>query len=86
MRYNWNLARTMFGISLDNFRGDAIGFWLRQSWKCLKYFSMRCEWNLAQTRFGIVLKYFRRDAIGIWLEQNLEFPQNIFEEIQLEFG
>ena len=55
-------------------------------WKCLKFFSMRCEWNLAQTRFGIVLKYFRSDAIGIWLEQNLEFPKNIVEEMQLEFG
>ena len=24
-RCNWNLARTIFGISFDYFRGDAIG-------------------------------------------------------------
>ena len=29
-RCNWNLARTIFGISLTYFRGDAIGIWLRQ--------------------------------------------------------
>ena len=55
-------------------------------WKCLKYFSMRCKWNLAQTRFGMVLNYFRRDAIGVWLGQYLEFPENIFEEMQVDFG
>ena len=29
-RYNWNLDRTIFGISLEYFRGDAIGIWLGQ--------------------------------------------------------
>ena len=29
-RCNWNLARTIFGISLENFRRDAIGIWLKQ--------------------------------------------------------
>ena len=29
-RCNWNFARTIFGISLENSRGDAIGIWLRQ--------------------------------------------------------
>ena len=29
-RCNWNLARTIFGIYLEYFRGDAIGIWLGQ--------------------------------------------------------
>ena len=29
-RCNWNSARTIFGISLEYFRGDAIGIWLKQ--------------------------------------------------------
>ena len=29
-RCNWNLARTIFGISLEYFREDAIGVWLGQ--------------------------------------------------------
>ena len=29
-RCNWNLARKIFGISLEYFRGDAIGIWLKQ--------------------------------------------------------
>ena len=29
-RCNRNLARTIFGISLEYFRGDAIGIWLGQ--------------------------------------------------------
>ena len=49
----------MFGISLDNFRGDAIGFWLRQDSELFQNISKRCNWSLAKTRFGIVLDYFR---------------------------
>ena len=30
-RCNWNLARTKFGISLEYFRGDAIGIWQGQN-------------------------------------------------------
>ena len=29
-RCNWNLARTIFGIYLEYFRGDVIGIWLKQ--------------------------------------------------------
>ena len=29
-RCNWNLARTIFGTSLEYFRGDSIGIWLGQ--------------------------------------------------------
>ena len=29
-RCNWILARTVFGISSECFRGDAIGIWPRQ--------------------------------------------------------
>ena len=29
-RCNWTLARKIFGISLEYFRGDAIGIWLKQ--------------------------------------------------------
>ena len=29
-RCNWKLARTIFGISLELFRGDAFGIWLGQ--------------------------------------------------------
>ena len=47
---------------------------------------MRCDWNLAKTQFEIVLAYFRWDAIGIWLRLNLQLSQNIFDEMQLEFG
>ena len=43
MRCNWNLARTMFGISLDNFRGDAIGFWLGQVLELFQNISMRLQ-------------------------------------------
>ena len=32
-RCNWNLARTIFEISLEYFRGDAIGIWLKQGWE-----------------------------------------------------
>ena len=28
MRCNWNLAKAQFGIVIDFFRLDAIGFWL----------------------------------------------------------
>ena len=28
MRCNWNLAKAQFGIVLEIFRLDAIGFWL----------------------------------------------------------
>ena len=59
MRCNWNLARTMFGISLDNFRGDGIGFWLGQDLDLFQNISMRRNWSLAKTRFGTVLDYFR---------------------------
>ena len=47
---------------------------------------MRCNWNLARTIFGISLENFRGDAIGFWLRQGLELFQNIFNEMQLEFG
>ena len=30
MRFNWNLAKTRFGIVLEYFRGDSIGIWLKQ--------------------------------------------------------
>ena len=31
MRCNWNLAETNFGIALEEFRWDAIDFWLWHS-------------------------------------------------------
>ena len=55
-------------------------------WNFLRIFSRRCNCNLAKTRFGIVLDYFRCDTIGIWLRQDLELFQNIFDEMQLDFG
>ena len=55
-------------------------------WNCLRISSVRCNWNLTKTQFGILSENFRYDAIGIWLIQDLELSQNIFEEIQLEFG
>ena len=74
MRCNWNLARTIFGISLEYFDEMQIQFGSDKVWNCLKIFSARCNWNLARTIFGISLEYFRRDAIGIWLKQDLELP------------
>ena len=47
---------------------------------------MRCNWKLVRTIFGFSLEYFRGDAIGFWLRQDLELFQNIFNEMQLEFG
>ena len=47
---------------------------------------MRCDWNLAKTRFRIVLEDFRSDAMGSWLRQDLKMSENIFGEMQLEFG
>ena len=55
-------------------------------WICLRRLSMRCNWNLARAIFGISLENFRGDAIGIWLRQDLELFQNIFNEMQVEFG
>ena len=31
MRCDWNLAKTQFAIVLEDFRGDAIGIWLRHN-------------------------------------------------------
>ena len=55
-------------------------------WNFLEIFSTRCNWNLARTIFGISLENSRGYAIGIWLRQDLELFQNIFNEMQLEFG
>ena len=55
-------------------------------WNCLRIFSMRCNSNLVRTIFENSLEYFRGDAIGFWLRQDLELFQNIFNEMQLEFG
>ena len=29
MSFDWNMAKTQFGNVLEDFRGDAIGIWLR---------------------------------------------------------
>ena len=46
-RCNWNLAKTIFGISLEHFRGDASGFWLRQDLELFQNF-----FNEMQLEFG----------------------------------
>ena len=46
-RCNWNLTRTIFGISLEFFRGDASGFWLRQDLELFLNF-----FNEMQLEFG----------------------------------
>ena len=61
-------------------------FGSKKFWNCLKKISTRCNWILARTVFGISLECFRRDAIGFWPRQDLELFQNIFNEMQLEFG
>ena len=38
MRISWNLAKTRFGIVLEYFRGDSIGFWLRHN--------LELSWNI----------------------------------------
>ena len=47
MRINWNLAKTRFGIVLEFFRGESIGFWRRHK--------LELSWNIfgeMQFEFG----------------------------------
>ena len=75
-RCNWNLARTIFGIYLEYFRGDAIGIWLKQDLELPENFFDEMQMEFGSDKVWKCLKIFStrcnwnlaRTIFGISLE------------------